>query len=48
VTKTPISPRELSALDGPKRVASIKAGMEGKIVRHGPGYWEQRLKELNA
>jgi hypothetical protein len=34
------------------RVASIQAGIidakEGRIVRHGAGFWEQRLKELEG
>ncbi len=45
-----LSQRELSVLADPARVASIQAGIveakEGKIVRHGPGYWTQRAKDL--
>ena len=47
-----LSARELSVLADPDRVARIQAGIieakEGKIVRHGPGYWAERAKALGA
>ena len=47
-----ISERELAMLKNPEAMASLKEGLdeaaEGKVVRHGAGYFSKRVAEHEA
>jgi hypothetical protein len=44
-----ISERELAMLKNPEAMASLRKGVsdaaEGKVVRHGPGYFSKRVAD---